>query len=85
MKTHVLIALAIVTMATTPVFAQTSRSHAPKSQSAYASANAFAYAKSGVRAVNRSHDVFDTRGRFVGSDPDPNVRNMLAHDSGVND
>jgi hypothetical protein len=26
------------------------------------------------------YDVYDTRGRYVGSDPDPRIRSMLAHD-----
>ena len=28
------------------------------------------------------YSVYDVRGRYVGSDPDPNVRNMLARDPG---
>jgi hypothetical protein len=28
----------------------------------------------------RSSSVYDTRGHYVGSDPDPTVRSQLAHD-----
>jgi hypothetical protein len=28
----------------------------------------------------RSWDVYDTNGRYLGSDPDPNVRDMIARD-----
>jgi hypothetical protein len=30
----------------------------------------------------RSYDVYDTRGHYVGSDPDPTVRSQLSHDPG---
>ena len=33
-------------------------------------------------STNPEHDVYDTRGQYVGSDPDPTVRAMLARDSG---
>ena len=39
------------------------------------------YGPYGVRrSVNRAFDVYDDRGEYVGSDPDPQVRSMLAHD-----
>ena len=31
---------------------------------------------------NPANDVFDVRGRYVGSDPDPTVRSMLQRDVG---
>lgn len=33
-------------------------------------------------STNPGHDVFDTRGWYLGSDPDPTVRAMIAHDRG---
>jgi hypothetical protein len=30
----------------------------------------------------RSYDVYDIRGHYVGSDPDPTVRSQLSHDPG---
>ena len=32
------------------------------------------------RSVNPSLDVYSTRGRYIGSDPDPRVRSELSHD-----
>jgi hypothetical protein len=31
---------------------------------------------------NPAHDVYDTRGKYVGSDPDPTIRSMLLRDVG---
>lgn len=36
-------------------------------------------------STNPSNDVYDTRGWYVGSDPDPTIRSMLARDQGSND
>lgn len=33
-------------------------------------------------STNPAHDVYDTRGWYVGSDPDPTVRSMLGRDVG---
>jgi hypothetical protein len=33
-------------------------------------------------STNPTHDVYDTRGWYVGSDPDPTVRSMLQRDVG---
>jgi hypothetical protein len=35
-------------------------------------------------STNSTHDVFDTSGKYLGSDPDPTVRAMIARDSGSN-
>ncbi len=32
--------------------------------------------------TNSANDVYDTRGWYLGSDPDPTVRAMIAHDHG---
>jgi hypothetical protein len=34
-------------------------------------------------STNPAHDVYDTRGNYVGSDPDPTVRAMLLRDVGL--
>ena len=31
-------------------------------------------------STNPAHDVYDTRGWYLGSDPDPTVRAMIARD-----
>jgi hypothetical protein len=33
-------------------------------------------------STNPAHDVYDTRGKYVGSDPDPTIRSMLLRDVG---
>ena len=51
--------------------------------------DAFAYSNSvrerGRHSANRAFDVYDTSGRYVGSDPDPSVRSQLAHDPSQGD
>ena len=36
-------------------------------------------------SANPAFDVYDTRGWYLGSDPDPNVRSMIARDPAQND
>ena len=36
-------------------------------------------------STNPRNDVFDITGKYVGSDPDPNIRFMLQRDRGTND
>jgi len=35
------------------------------------------------KSTNPRHDVYDITGKYVGSDPDPNVRFMLQRDRGT--
>ncbi len=32
--------------------------------------------------TNPTHDVYDIRGKYLGSDPDPTIRSMLQRDVG---
>jgi Ni/Co efflux regulator RcnB len=32
------------------------------------------------RSINRRNDVYDSRGNYVGSDPDPRIRDQMRHD-----
>jgi hypothetical protein len=34
-------------------------------------------------STSPAHDVFSTTGKYLGSDPDPNIRFMLQHDHGI--
>jgi hypothetical protein len=34
-------------------------------------------------STNSANDVYDTRGKYVGSDPDPTIRSMLLRDVGL--
>jgi hypothetical protein len=47
---------------------------------AYASYASRSAKRSTKRHVNRSHNVYSTRGRYIGSDPDPRVRDQLRRD-----
>jgi hypothetical protein len=50
----------------------------PTAYAAYASHSA---KRSGAkRHMKRSRSVYSTRGRYIGSDPDPTVRNQLRRD-----
>ena len=33
-------------------------------------------------SINPANDVYDTRGKYLGSDPDPSIRSMLQRDAG---
>jgi Ni/Co efflux regulator RcnB len=69
---------ALAALFATPVLAQTdrptqrARAETPQTQSTQAQQQR--------RAVNRSQDVYDIRGHYVGSDPDPTIRAQLARD-----
>jgi hypothetical protein len=50
----------------------------PSSYAAYASRSA--KSAGSKRHVKRSRSVYSTRGRYIGSDPDPRVRDQLRRD-----
>jgi opacity protein-like surface antigen len=81
MKKLLLAAVAVATLAS-PAFAQTANHHHDRNAyGAYAAQNGYTtdgYAQ--VRVGSRSGAVYDTRGRYIGSDPDATVRNQLSHD-----
>lgn len=82
------VVLTAVTLLASPAFAQ---SHVTTQRDAYR-----AYAQSRVapprvaprvyrHAPPPSVDAYDTYGRYVGSDPDPNVRQMIQRDRAEQD
>jgi len=90
MKKMLLTAVALAAMAATPALAQTAsqrndqRAFDPyayaRDSSAYGRANDY---QLGVRRAyrnNQGYDVYDDRGQYVGSDPDPRVRDQLGRD-----
>jgi hypothetical protein len=81
----ILMAVALVATSSLPALAQSVRPHDAQSQLRALKAHASVYPSSRVRSTNRFNDVFDTRGRYVGSDPDPVVRAQMAHDPAAND
>src|SRR5262245_29053694 len=80
MKT-LLAAAALAAVVASPALAQTTAT-----QRQFRGPNADAYVYSNGyrdvqrRSANPSNDVYDISGRYIGSDPDPTVRDQLARD-----
>jgi hypothetical protein len=67
--------LALGVAISTPAFAQTARHHArADARAQYTAPDQRAH------SPNPAYDVYDTTGRYVGSDPDPTIRTMLQND-----
>jgi Flp pilus assembly protein TadD len=78
MKT-LLSTVALIALVATPVLAQTkdrvqqrTRAEAPQTHTTQAQQQR--------RSANPANDVYDVRGQYVGSDPDPTIRAQLAND-----
>jgi Ni/Co efflux regulator RcnB len=78
MKT-LLTTVALVALIATPVLAQT-KDRAQQRTRAEAPQTHTTQAQQQRRSANRANDVYDIRGQYVGSDPDPAVRAQLAND-----
>jgi len=76
------VALALATVLASPAFAQSARVNPWDGYQAYAQ---YAPANAARHSPHRSWDVYNTNGRYVGSDPDPNVREMIARDRSEQD
>ena len=70
--------VALVALVATPVLAQTN-DRAQQRARVEASQTQTTQAQQQRRAATRA-DVYDIRGRYVGSDPDPTIRAQLATD-----
>ena len=85
MKTMTGIAFALAVLSASPASAQAfqgnwwdayhSFGHQNDAYNAYA-----AYPEARRQAPRRAYNAHSTNGRYVGSDPDPNVRDMIARD-----
>jgi hypothetical protein len=71
------VALALATMLASPAFAQSAR---VSPYQAYGQAEYGPRFVPNARQSFRSPDVYNTNGRYVGADPDPNVRQMIERD-----
>jgi hypothetical protein len=83
-KTMTGIAIALATLLASPAFAQTGHADQWGGYYAYGQQDQ-AYDSQRVtdgrrHSPNPAWDVYNTNGRYVGSDPDPNVREMIARD-----
>jgi hypothetical protein len=83
--------LAVTAALATPTFAQTRNQVRPYDESvygrdlnAYGSARTYDQSRDG-RMINRRGSVYDQRGNYVGSDPDPRVRDQLRRDPSQGD
>jgi hypothetical protein len=79
------LALAVATVLTSPAFAQSGRAVNQYGAAYDAYAQAYGPWDQNVRRRqehlgHRNWDVYDTNGVYVGRDPDPNVRDMIARD-----
>jgi hypothetical protein len=85
MMMRTLIATVAVTAAlATPALAQTRYEARPYDQSVYgrdlnAYASTYNRSRDG-RMINRRGNAYDQRGNYIGSDPDPRVRDQLRRD-----
>jgi hypothetical protein len=80
MKQKILIAVALAVTAASPALAQPVRPQAARSQLRALSLHSYTYPNFGPRKIIRSPAVFDIRGHYIGSDPDPTVRAQMARD-----
>ena len=80
MKT-LLATAALVALIASPVLAQSvDRQITVRSQQTMP-ASQFSRTDSQRHSTNPAHDVYDAAGRYVGSDPDPRVRQNLVNDA----
>jgi Ni/Co efflux regulator RcnB len=71
--------VALVALVATPVLAQT-KDRAQQRTRAETSQTQTTQAQQQRRSVDRSQEVYDIRGQYVGSDPDPTIRAQIAKD-----
>jgi Ni/Co efflux regulator RcnB len=77
--TKLLTTVALVALVATPGLAQT-RDRASERTRAEAPQTHTTQVQQQRRSANRANDVYDVRGQYVGSDPDPTIRAQLAND-----
>ena len=82
MKT-LIVTLAVTAALATPTFAQT-RNQYGRDLNAYGSAGTYYRSRDG-RMIDRRTSVYDERGNYLGSDPDPTVRDQLRRDPSQSD
>jgi len=76
---QLLTTVALVALVATPVLAQT-KDRAQQRVRAEAQQTHATQVQQQRRTANRTTDVYDVRGQYVGTDPDPSIRAQLAND-----
>lgn len=86
MKT-LLTSVALVAAIASPALAQTANGGQNRFSSTYSSpyASSYGYQQDRRRSTNPTYDVYSVTGHYLGSDPDPSVRNQLARDPAATD
>ena len=81
-----LVGLAIAAACATPALAQTTHHYqSPYAQYVPNGRHMYIYPPDNhPHSSNPAYDVYDTRGHYVGSDPDPFIRDQLARGHGKN-
>ena len=79
-KTQMAVAVAIVLGSASAALAYAPSKHDRSMFDSTAAAWAMARSKQVRHSSNPAFDVYDTSGRYVGSDPDPFIRSQLARD-----
>jgi len=76
--------VALATLLTSPALSQSRSPYRSyglyRAPSAYALSGPYGYYTYGRRPLIQGWTVYDITGRYVGRDPDPNVRSQLARD-----
>jgi Ni/Co efflux regulator RcnB len=72
--------VALVAVVATPALAQTRDRVAQRTRTTTVTQPTTIPAPDQRRSANRTNDVYDIHGQYVGSDPDPTIRAQLAND-----
>ena len=84
MKTMMVVAATLATVLASPALAQSANGHVPYDLYSAQARHTQTYSRQQARrpSPHRSWNVYGTDGHYIGSDPDPDVRNQLEHDPG---
>jgi len=72
--------VALVAVVATPALAQTKDRVAQRTRTTVTQPSTTPAQDQQRRSANRTNDVYDIHGQYVGSDPDPTIRAQLAND-----
>ena len=84
-KTQIALSVVMVLGAGSAASANVSSKHVRETFAPAWSARAMVPSSQVRHSSNRAFDVYDTSGRYIGSDPDPFIRSQLARDPHPND
>ena len=79
-KTQIALSVVMVLGTATAAMAYAPSRHPRSAFDSAATARAMAPANQSRHSSNRAFDVYDTSGRYIGSDPDPFIRSQLLRD-----